>query len=56
VRKGLRIAEIPITYRARKDQPKLSSMRDGIKIGLFLCKRRLRLTQLNGGLSESEKN
>jgi hypothetical protein len=30
-------------------------MRDGIKIGLFLCKRRLRLTQLNGGLSESEK-
>ena len=41
VRKGLRIAEIPITYRARVDQPKLSSLRDGIKIGLFLCKRRL---------------
>jgi dolichol-phosphate mannosyltransferase len=40
VRKDLRIAEIPITYRARKDQPKLSSLRDGIKIGLFLCKRR----------------
>ena len=42
VRKDLRIAEIPITYRARKDQPKLSSMRDGIKIGLFLCKRRFK--------------
>ena len=41
VRKGLRVAEIPIIYRARKDQPKLSSLRDGIKIGLFLCKRRL---------------
>jgi dolichol-phosphate mannosyltransferase len=32
-RKGLRIAEIPITYRAREDQPKLSSLRDGVKIG-----------------------
>jgi dolichol-phosphate mannosyltransferase len=42
VRKDLRIAEIPITYRARVDQPKLSSLRDGVKIGLFLCKRRLR--------------
>jgi glycosyltransferase involved in cell wall biosynthesis len=41
VRNGLRIAEIPITYRARTDQPKLSSLRDGVKIGLFLCKRRL---------------
>jgi len=40
VRKDLRIAEIPITYRPRNDQPKLSSLRDGIKIGLFLCKRR----------------
>jgi glycosyltransferase involved in cell wall biosynthesis len=40
VKKGLRIAEIPITYRARSDQPKLSSLRDGVKIGLFLCKRR----------------
>ncbi len=43
VRQGFRITEIPITYRARKDQPKLSSLRDGVKIGLFLCKRRLRL-------------
>jgi dolichol-phosphate mannosyltransferase len=41
MRKGLRIAELPITYRAREDQPKLSSLRDGVKIGLFLCKRRL---------------
>lgn len=41
VRKGLHIAEIPVTYRARADQPKLSSIRDGVKIGLFLCKRRL---------------
>jgi dolichol-phosphate mannosyltransferase len=55
VRKGLCIAEIPITYRAREDQPKLSSLRDGAKIGLFLLKRRVRLAQLNGGLSESEK-
>jgi dolichol-phosphate mannosyltransferase len=49
VRKDLRIAEIPITYRARKDQPKLSSIRDGLKIGLFLCKRRLQRTPGNGG-------
>jgi dolichol-phosphate mannosyltransferase len=40
VRKDLNVTEIPITYRARVDQPKLSSLRDGIKIGLFLCKRR----------------
>jgi hypothetical protein len=39
VRNGLRIAELPITYRARADQPKLSSLRDGVKIGLFLCRR-----------------
>ncbi len=52
VRKGLRIAEIPITYRARADKPKLSSLRDGVKIALFLCKRRLRLSHLNG-LSEA---
>jgi dolichol-phosphate hexosyltransferase len=40
-RNGLRIAEFPITYRAREDRPKLASLRDGVKIGLFLCKRRL---------------
>jgi dolichol-phosphate mannosyltransferase len=54
VRKGLRIAELPITYRARVDQPKLSSLRDGVKIGLFLCRRRL--TQENVGQTHVEKN
>lgn len=49
VRNDLRIAEIPITYRARVDQPKLSSLKDGIRIGLFLCKRRLQLAQGNSG-------
>ena len=56
VRKGLRIAEIPITYRARKDQPKLSSLRDGVKIGLFLCRRRLEYVYENVGQTEVEKN
>ena len=55
VRKGLRIAEIPITYRAREDQPKLSSLRDGAKIGLFLCKRRLQRAKGNGGRKELEE-
>ncbi|MGZ4853268.1 MAG: hypothetical protein ACXV3D_08815, partial [Halobacteriota archaeon] len=41
VLKGCSIVEIPITYRARENQPKLSSLRDGLIIGLFLCKRRL---------------
>ncbi|MGZ4869970.1 MAG: hypothetical protein ACXV2F_06405 [Halobacteriota archaeon] len=36
VRKGLRIAEIPITYRAREDQTKLSSLRDASKSGFFV--------------------
>jgi len=40
-RKGLSIAEIPIRYRARADQPKLSSLRDGLRIGAFLCRKRL---------------
>jgi glycosyltransferase involved in cell wall biosynthesis len=38
-RKGLRFAEIPIRYRARADQAKLSSLRDGLKIGSFLCRK-----------------
>ena len=38
-RKGLRIAEIPIRYRARADQAKLSSLRDGLRIGSFLCRK-----------------
>jgi len=41
VRKGLSIAEIPIRYRARADQAKLSSLRDGLRIGSFLCRKRL---------------
>ena len=53
VRRGLRIAEIPITYRAREDQPKLASLRDGAKIGLFLCKRRFAISTT---AAESEKN
>jgi glycosyltransferase involved in cell wall biosynthesis len=53
VRKCLRVAEIPITYRARKDQPKLSSLRDGVKIGFFLCKRRLRLERPKPSESET---
>ena len=47
VRRDLRIAEIPITYRAREDQPKLASLTDGLKIGLFLCRRRLQLPRGN---------
>jgi dolichol-phosphate mannosyltransferase len=52
VRQGLRITEIPITYRARKDQPKLSSLRDGVKIALFLCNRRLRLHKATPGTTK----
>ncbi|MEI7827725.1 MAG: glycosyltransferase family 2 protein [Euryarchaeota archaeon] len=48
VGRGVSIAEIPITYRARKDQPKLSSLKDGVKIGLFLCRRRLQRTREKG--------
>jgi len=40
-RKGLRIAEIPIRYHPRADRAKLSSLRDGFKIGAFLCRKRL---------------
>jgi dolichol-phosphate mannosyltransferase len=55
VRNGLSIAEIPITYRARKDRPKLASLRDGIKIGLFLCRRRLEQAYENVGQMQVEK-
>jgi glycosyltransferase involved in cell wall biosynthesis len=41
VRLGFSIGEVPIDYRKRLDQPKLSSIRDGLKIGLFLLKRRI---------------
>ncbi len=56
VRNGLRIAEIPITYRAREDQPKLSALRDGVKIGLFLCKRCLQQVHENVGQTHVKKH
>jgi dolichol-phosphate mannosyltransferase len=56
VRKGLSITEIPITYRARTDRPKLSSLRDGFKIGLFLWKRRLKHVYDNVGQTHVETN
>jgi hypothetical protein len=46
--KGCTIAEIPITYRARSDQPKLSSIDDGLKIGSFMI-RKWWQHQLDGG-------
>jgi dolichol-phosphate mannosyltransferase len=36
---GLRFAEIPITYRAREDRPKLASLTDGLKIGAHLIRK-----------------
>ena len=38
-RKGLSIAEIPIHYRARADHAKLAAIRDGLRIGAFLCRK-----------------
>jgi len=46
-RKGLSIAEIPIHYRARADQAKLSALRDGLRIGAFLCRKRLKARTIN---------
>ena len=46
-RKGLSIAEIPIRYRARADQAKLSSLRDGLRIGAFLCRKWLMARTIN---------
>jgi dolichol-phosphate mannosyltransferase len=45
VLKGCSIVEIPITYRARHDRPKLASLRDGLKIGAFLFKKYLHQTR-----------
>ncbi|HEX7514818.1 MAG TPA: glycosyltransferase family 2 protein [archaeon] len=42
-RLGFSIGEIAIEYNRRADQPKLSSITDGIKIGFFLLKRRITL-------------
>jgi dolichol-phosphate mannosyltransferase len=39
-RERLRMAEIPIHYRARADQAKLSALGDGLRIGAFLCRKR----------------
>ena len=36
------IAELPIDYSKREDRPKLSSINDGLRIGLFLFKKRYR--------------
>ena len=41
-RNGYRIAEVPIGYRKRKTLSKLSSLRDGFKIGKTLVRRRFR--------------
>jgi nucleoside-diphosphate-sugar epimerase len=46
---SLRIAEFPITYRARADRPKLASLRDGVKIDLFMYRRRLQWALKSGG-------
>ncbi len=40
VRKGYRIAEVPIYYRRREAKTKLSRIKDGIKIGRMLIGRR----------------
>jgi hypothetical protein len=40
---------------ARKDRPKLASIRDGVKIGLFLCRRRLERGYENVGQTQVEK-
>jgi len=42
-RLGFSIGEIAIDYNKRVDQPKLSSITDGLKIGFFLLKRRITL-------------
>jgi dolichol-phosphate hexosyltransferase len=55
VLKGCSVAEIPITYRARHDRPKLVSLRDGLKISAFLFKKYLDQTKGRAGASW-EKN
>ena len=39
-KKGYRIGEVPIYYRRRQTPPKLSSLRDGLRIGWALITRR----------------
>ena len=38
--KGLSMTELPINYYKRSDQAKLSSIKDGLKIGTFLFRKR----------------
>jgi len=38
--KGLSMTELPINYYKRSDQAKLSSIKDGLKIGMFLFRKR----------------
>ena len=40
-KKGYQIGEVPIYYRRRKSPPKLNSIRDGLKIGWALIRKRL---------------
>lgn len=49
IRIGLRIAEIPSTYSAREQKRKLASLKERIRIGLFLCGRRTRLVNSERG-------
>ncbi len=53
--KGFTIAEVPITYRAREDQPKLSSIKDGLKIGRFLLKKYIDQNHSSNGHSKAQK-
>ena len=41
-KKGYRIAEVPIFYRRRPTQAKLGSLKDGLRIGRTLIKKRFR--------------
>jgi len=54
--KRLRIAEIPIHYGARKGQAKLSSVRDGLRIGAFLLQKCLRRADGRGSRPGMEKH
>jgi dolichol-phosphate mannosyltransferase len=53
--KELRIAEIPIHYRARADQAKLSSLRDGLRIGAFLFRKRVAARTIQRAQTLSQK-
>ena len=55
-RRGCSIAEIPITYRARHDRPKLASLRDGMKISAFLAKEFMRQIKSRPAASWAKKS